>query len=93
MVLPKTLRVAPGDFEVGLREIQYTTSWNNLLGASIDFWYTKSIRLAEVKHLKLPDGQYKSHKEVIYEIRRCIKSQKTGNARLRHPQPELRDQC
>ena len=52
-VLPEILRLTPGDFEVGLREIQYTTSWNNISGSSLEFRLAKEGGETETKKLQI----------------------------------------
>ena len=75
-VLPSPIAAEPGEYEIGLAEVQYTTTWSNVDGCSADLRYRRADGVYESSKITLRKGKYASHREVVREIGRLLVQEK-----------------
>ena len=71
--LSEPLEISARTHEIGLREIQYTTSWNNIVKGVVTYKLTNAEGQHSTFEATVRDGRYLTCKDVLQEIFRSKK--------------------
>ena len=81
--LPQSVSLT-GDWEVGLVEIHYPHSWNNVQGNFQDRFYVRKQELSEVwEVLIIPSGYYASIEAILSKMQELVDNEKRFNDDVR----------
>lgn len=63
--LPSSIIAEPGEYQVGLSKIQYTTTWSNVSDCTISLRYTRTDSTQHDIDMNLRNGKYALHCKVV----------------------------